>query len=146
MQKHRSRTVSTLASAALLLLLHGAASAEDLDKATRDTFKSIITQQIEAFGAEDSDKAESFASPGIKAKFPDPKEFLAMVQRSYPPLIHPRSTRFDDGAQSSLGPLQKVTIVDKDGVAWTAAYTFEQVDGQWRITGCALVKEQSTNV
>lgn len=123
-----------------------AAAADDLDKATQDTLQQIISQQLDAFAHEDAEKAESFAAPGIKSKFPDPKDFVAMVHQSYGALFQPRSTHFDKAGTSAMGPLQSVTIVDHDGAAWTAVYTFEQVDGQWRINGCALVKEDSTTI
>ncbi|WP_131116921.1 DUF4864 domain-containing protein [Lichenihabitans psoromatis] len=142
-----------LKSAAMVVALVGSISlaswqarAADLDAATQATLRSIITQQINAFGRDDADAAESFAAPGIRSKFPNAKDFNAMVHQSYAPLIHPRSTHFDEAGQTALGPLQKVTIVDADGGVWTAVYTFEQVDGMWRITGCALVKEQGTTI
>lgn len=122
------------------------ASADDLDKATQDTLQQIIAQQLDAFAHEDAEKAESFAAPGIRAKFPDPKDFVAMVHQSYAPLFQPRSTHFEKSGSTATGPLQSVTIVDHEGSAWTAVYTFEQVDGQWRISGCALVKEDSTTI
>lgn len=122
------------------------ASADELDKATQDSLQQIITQQLDAFAHDDAEKAESFAAPGIKAKFPDPKDFVAMVHQSYAPLFQPRSTRFEKAGSTAMGPLQSVSIVDREGGAWTAVYTFEQVDGQWRINGCALVKEASTTI
>ena len=122
------------------------ALAEGIDKATESTFQSIITQQMDAFGRDDAVTAQSFAAPGIKSKFPDPQAFNAMVHQTYAPLIHPRSTRFRSGGTTALGPVEKVTIVDSKGQAWTAIYSFEQVDGQWRINGCILVQEQSTSV
>ena len=122
------------------------AAADDLDKATQDSLQQIIAQQLDAFAHEDAEKAESFAAPGIKAKFPDPKDFVAMVHNAYAPLFQPRSTHFEKSGSTAMGPLQSVTIVDREGNAWTAVYTFEQVDGQWRINGCALVKEDSTTI
>ena len=146
MPTFRNRIALVLAAAGLSMGGAGAATADEVDKATQEALKGIITQQIEAFGHEDPDTAESFAAPGIKARFPDPKDFLAMVHKSYAPLIHPRSTHFDETGTTGGGPMQKVTIVDSEGGAWTAVYTFEQVDGQWRISGCILVKEQSTTI
>ncbi len=123
-----------------------ALAADELDKATRDSLQQVISQQLDAFAHEDAEKAASFAAPGIKSKFPDPKDFVAMVHKSYAPLFQPRSTHFEKSATTATGSLQAVTIVDREGGAWTAVYTFEQVDGQWRINGCALVKENSTTI
>ena len=124
----------------------GGAWAEGVDKSTQDAFQSIITRQIDAFGRDDAVTAHSFAAPGIKRMFPDAGAFNSMVHQSYAPLIHPKSTRFEPAAASEIGPVEKVTIVDDKGQVWTAVYTFEQVDGQWRINGCVLVQDKSTSV
>lgn len=140
------RTWSTaLATAACLAASAPAARADSVDKATQDALQSVITQQLDAFGRDDAATAQSFAAPGIKQKFPDADAFNAMVHQSYAPLIHPRSTHFEQAGTTALGPIEKVTIVDDKGQVWTAIYSFEQVDGQWRINGCALVREQSTD-
>lgn len=120
--------------------------ADGVDAATQEALQSIITQQIDAFGRDDAQVAQSFAAPVIKEKFPDANAFNAMVHQSYAPLIHPKSTRFEAAGTTPLGPIEKVTIVDDKGQVWTAVYTFEQVDGQWRINGCMLVQDQSTSV
>ncbi len=146
MTETRIWLAAVCAAVSLTLSLPQTALADEIDKATQDALQSIITQQIEAFGRDDAATAQSFAAPGIKQKFPDAKDFNDMVHRSYAPLIHPKSTHFDATGQTALGPIQKVTIVDSEGQAWTAVYSFEQIDGQWRINGCALVKEQSTTI
>ena len=133
---------SRLGLALIAAALVRPALADDLDKATQQS----IAQQLDACAHDDAEKAESFAAPGIKAKFPDPKDFVAMVRQSYGPLFQPRSTHFEKAGSTAMGPAQTVTIVDRDGGAWTAVYTFEQVDGQWRINGCALAKEDSTTI
>ena len=115
------------------------------DQADGPAFEKIISAQIDAIGRDDAAAAHSFASPGIQQKFPDPKQFLGMVKQSYGALVKPKSTHFDAAGSTGLGPMERVTIIDASGVAWTAVYTFEQVDGQWRITGCALVKAPDTS-
>lgn len=115
------------------------------DKPDGAAFQAVITSQLDAIGRDDATTAQSFAAPGIKQKFPDAAQFLDMVKRSYAPLVRPKSTHFDAAGDTGLGPMEKVTIVDSSGVVWTAVYTFEQVDGQWRITGCALLKAPDTS-
>ena len=107
-------------------------------------FETVIRSQLDAIGRGDAVTAQSFASPGIKQKFPDAAQFLNMVRQSYAPLVNPKSTHFEQAGDTGLGPMEKVTIVDSSGVVWTAIYTFEQVDGQWRITGCSLLKAPDT--
>ncbi len=106
--------------------------------------QSTITSQIDAFNQGDATRAESFASPGIKTLFPDASSFFGMVQQSYAPLIHPRSTHFEPTVTSERGTVQHVTVVDTKGVVWTAVYTLEKVDGRWAISGCVLLKSPET--
>lgn len=134
-----------LAPASFALILTMAvippAAAADADP----DIQATITSQIDAFGQGDATKAESFAAPGIKTMFPDADAFLGMVKESYAPLIHPRSTHFDATVTSSMGTVQHVTVVDTQGVVWTAVYSLEKVDGRWAISGCVLVKSPETS-
>ena len=134
-----------LPSLIVLLSLAGVWPALAEDRPDAPAFEKIISAQIDAIGRDDAAAAHSFASPGIQQKFPDPAQFLGMVKKSYGALIKPKSTHFDSTGDTGLGPMEKVTIIDSSGVAWTAVYTFEQVDGQWRITGCALIKAPDTS-
>jgi hypothetical protein len=121
-------------------LLQGARSEETFDLATRTAIQGVITRQLEAFAHDDPKGAEAFAAPAIQNRFPEPAQFLNMVKRNYGALLNPKSTQFGEVTTSPHGPLQKVTIVASDGSVWTAIYSFQQVDGAWRITGCGLEK------
>ena len=113
------------------------------DAAVTSAIQSVITRQLDAFQKDDGPAAEAFAAPAIKDRFPEPSTFLAMVKEHYGALIHPRSTSFGEIVPSPHGPLQKMTIVASDGLVWTAVYSFEKVDGEWRITACGLAKDDS---
>ena len=115
------------------------------DGAADPDIQATITSQIDAFNQGDAVKAESFAAPGIRTMFPDASTFFGMVRQSYAPLIHPRSTHFEPTVTSAEGKIQHVTIVDTDGVVWTAVYSLERVDGRWAIAGCVLVKSPETS-
>ena len=128
-----------------LAMQAGPARAADIDAATQQAMQSVITQQLDALGRDDATTAQSFAAPEIKSKFANPEGFNAMVHSAYAPLIKPRSTHFDAAGEIAAVPLQNLTIVDSKGQVWTAVYTFEQVEGQWRINGCALIRAESTN-
>ncbi len=115
------------------------------DTAADPEIQTVITTQIDAFGRDDAAQAESFASEGIRSKFPDASAFLGMVKQSYPALVRPRSTHFEPTQTSDSGTVQKVTVVDANGGVWTAVYTLEKVDGHWVISGCALLKTPETS-
>ncbi len=128
-------TEATIAGPAL-------AADESFDAATRGALQGIITKQLDAFGHDDAKAAEAFAAPAIQDRF-KADEFFAMVKENYAALIRPKSTSFGETTPSPHGPLQKVTIVAADGTVWTAVYSFEQVNGEWRISACGLLKDES---
>ncbi len=135
------RTAAIAATAALLLA--GAAAAEDYDAGTRTALQNVISKQLEALGRNDGAAAEAFAAPGIRSQFPDPAKFYGMVKDHYGALIKPKSTTFNGVEDSPHGPLQKMTVVAADGTVWSAIYAFEKVDGEWRISGCALEEDKN---
>ena len=133
-----------LLAPALLLVALAASPSRAAEAGADPDIQATITSQIDAFNQGDAVKAESFASPGIKSMFPDASAFYGMVKQSYAPLVHPRSTHFEPTVTAEGGTVQHVTVVDADGVVWTAVYTMEKVDGHWAISGCTLVKSKDT--
>ena len=137
---------STLLAGFFLAILSQASMADNVPSPNDESgIHDVITQQLEAFRKEDGTTAESFAAPGIKEKFPSADSFMSMVRNSYAPLIRPKSTRFEELSQTALGLVQKMTVVDSAGAVWTVAYTMVQVDGQWRISGCFILKAEAVN-
>ena len=136
-----SRTAALAFAAALMLA--SAAVAEDYDPGTKTALQDIVAKQLDAFARGDSAAAEVFAAPAIRDQFPDPAKFFAMVKDHYAALIKPKSRTFTGVESSPHGPLQKVTIVAADGTVWAAIYSFEKVEGEWRITGCALEEDKN---
>lgn len=128
---------------AVAMLLASAAVAEDYDAGTKTALQDIVSKQLDAFGRGDGAAAEVFAAPEIREQFPDPAKFFDMVKGSYAALIKPKSRTFTGVESSPHGPLQKMTLVAADGTVWAAIYSFEKVDGEWRITGCALEEDKS---
>ena len=116
-----------------------------VDAGSQSAIRSVITQQLDAFKTEDGVAAESFASPSIHDRFPDPASFMGMVKQSYGALVRPKSTQFGELSQTPLGLVQKLTVVDSNGTVWTAAYTMTEVDGQWRISGCYMLKSTAVD-
>ena len=147
------RTFVILAGAALLPALASTPSAAapsgetgTFDATTQGELQGIITKQLSALGRDDAKEAESFASPQLRERYPDPLGFLAMVKENYAPLLKPRSTHFDEISDSPHGPVQKMTLVADDGTVWTVVYAFERVGGEWRISGCGLMKQESQDI
>lgn len=120
--------------------------AEDLPgPADQAAIKGVIGDQLQAFKTGDAVTAESFASSGIRDRFQDPAAFMGMVRQAYGALVAPRSFRFGELTQTPLGLVQKLTVVDGAGAVWTAAYTMTLIDGQWRISGCYMLKSAAVD-
>lgn len=122
--------------AAALMLFPTGATAQD-----SSAIRGVIDGQLQAFLADDVERAWSYASPGIQGMFRTTDNFMAMVRQGYAPVYRPKSYAFGELRPSPVGPEQEVRIVDAAGENWVAVYTMEQQpDGSWRIAGCRLVK------
>ena len=131
-----------LAVIVLLTMPAAAASGQTVSDADRLSFQRIISEQIDAFRADDGARAYGYAAPAIQQIFPTAERFMAMVQRGYMPVYRPQSFRFGEAGTDPAGhPIQRVTIVGPDGLTYEAVYTMQrQPDGTWLINGCALVR------
>jgi len=124
--------------------VHGNGS---LSSATLEAIQDVIAGQIEAFGANDGERAFSFASPGIRGIFATPDNFMNMVRTGFAPLLRPRRFDFRDALADGAMIEQHVLIVGEDGRVVLAVYTMErQDDGTWRIAGCRLEKVPQSDV
>ena len=80
--------------ALLVLAPLGLARAEGLTDADKSDFSRIISEQIEAFQADDGARAYSYAAPMIQQVFPTAEHFMAMVCQGYMPVYRPQSFSF----------------------------------------------------
>ena len=103
--------------------------------------RDVIGSQLDAFLADDEQRAWSYASPGIQQMFRSVDIFMGMVRQGYPPVYRPKARAFEALRTSPDGPEQDVRLTDAAGEDWIAIYTMEQQpDGSWKIAGCRLVK------
>jgi Domain of unknown function (DUF4864) len=111
----------------------------------RDGIRAIITDQLQAFKADDGARAYSHASDGIKQIFPSPEMFMSMVKTGYPPVYRAKSWSFADPLSLENGFSQTVRLTDEQGQSWNALYTLERDStGEWKITSCRLFKSDGT--
>ncbi|HHP7245961.1 MAG TPA: DUF4864 domain-containing protein [Elainellaceae cyanobacterium] len=113
----------------------------------RAAIRAVIEQQLEAFQADNANKAFSFASPNIQSQFGSPDHFMDMVKSSYLPVYRPRSVMFE-GINNIEGNLaQQVILMGSDGNLVSAYYMMEkQSDGEWRINGCVLMPLEGQSI
>lgn len=134
------RVILSLVAAVMIMTLDGPASAQSADS-DHAAFRQIISSQIDAFRADDADKAYAFAAPSLQQQFSSPAEFMAMVRKSYVPIYAPTRFSFGDVSNELGKPTQRVTVVGPHGRAWLARYGFvKHRAGQWRIAGVHLIE------
>ena len=120
----------------LLSLAAPARAADDVAAA-----QGVIRSQVEAFSRDDAAAAYSHAAPAIQEIFPQADIFMSMVRNSYAPVYRHKSFDFGEARVADGTIVQRVHIVDAEGIAWEALYTLElQPDGSVKITGCVLLK------
>lgn len=128
-----------LAGLALAALASAPAKAQSAADAA--AIRDVIGAQLDAFLADDDQRAWSYASPGIQQMFRSVEIFMGMVRQGYPPVHRPKARVFEDLRDAPNGPEQDVRLTDAAGEQWIAIYTMEQQpDGSWKIAGCRLVK------
>ncbi|HUR43251.1 MAG TPA: DUF4864 domain-containing protein [Aestuariivirga sp.] len=126
----------------LLIVAPGVSHAGSINESEQAEFQRIITEQIDAFRADDGARAYAYAAPNIQQIFPTSDIFLQMVKQRYQPVYRPQSFRFGPAGDDPFGrPSQKVTIVGPDGKSYEALYSMQrQSDGSWLIEGCTLLE------
>jgi hypothetical protein len=102
--------------------------------------RAVVEAQLQALQKDDATAAFSLASPGIRAMFRDPDNFMAMVRQSYEPVYRPRSVIFEALIRFQDTWTQPVLLLSPQGIPIRALYLMErQKTGQWLINGCYLV-------
>ena len=133
-----------LAAATLIALTATAAPALAESPMLRTMTHETIASQIEAFRSQDSERAYSFAAPGVKRYFRSPGAFMAMVQQGYKPVYAPQSYTFGRFGEREGSVIQEVLITGPEGKEWAALYTLEQQDdGSVLITSVRLVRSEA---
>ena len=101
--------------------------------------REVIEAQLDAFRKDDAARAFSLASPGIRATFGTPENFMEMVRTSYAVVYRPRSVTFEAPVSIDGQVVQPVRLTDGEGRGWLALYPMQrQPDGSWRTDGCQL--------
>lgn len=119
-----------------------AAGATVLGEGDARAVRSVIEAQLEAFAADDAERAYSYASAAIRTQFPDAAAFMAMVRSGYPMVVRPETVTFFQAQSTDGVVLQTVQLRDRAGRLWRATYQVErQSSDGWRINGCAVAPD-----
>lgn len=131
-----------------LMSVSTAGYANSFGEADIAAVRSVINSQIEAFNSDDAEVAYEFSSPKIKALFPTPEAFMAMVRRGYEPVYRAENYSFEEVAIIDGQIIQPIRIIADSSVApIIAMYIMEQQpDETCKICGCILLKESGQSV
>ncbi|MEL6409380.1 MAG: DUF4864 domain-containing protein [Pseudomonadota bacterium] len=100
-----------------------------------DAARQVISDQLEAFQADDFETAFSFASPMIKRLFRTPDRFGAMVRNGYPMVWRPSKVEFVSSETVGAAVREIVLIRDGEGVFYELEYEMIPLEDGWKING-----------
>ena len=105
--------------------------------ATETAIREVVTRQLDAMKRGDAAVAFAVASPAIQTMFGDAANFMSMVEKGYPQIYRPRNHRFHE-LDEAEGKLVRCVLVESDSGIAVARYQMIEIDGAWRINGCAV--------
>ena len=121
----------------------GFAASDDYNTSIQPPLQEIhktISMQIKAFRENKPEAAYAFASDFIKAKFPSPAIFMAMVRGSYPMIWSPQKYKFGEQRNHASNVIQRVVFTDTEDNLYFFDYLMLKSDNAWRIHGVYLVQ------
>lgn len=144
-----TRQIKTLVACAFLFLssIVFGASAQGITKSDTTEAQNVILDQLSAFIENDAPRAYSHAAPSIKKIFPDPNNFMAMVERGYGAIY--RSTTHDFGRNRvEDGKIyQELILTGERGITWESIYALsKQDDGNWKIMGVQMRRSENSTL
>lgn len=103
--------------------------------------REVVQQQLQALAAEDAGTAFALADPGLRIRFGNADEFLAMLRAQYPMVVHPSSVLFLRAHSDGSMALQKVRLTDAEGSSWMVTYVLNRQDDRWLISACMVAPD-----
>lgn len=102
--------------------------------------QGVISDQFQAFQADDFGTAFTFASPNIKGIFGTAERFGEMVKRGYPMVHRPADVDFTTLSERGGRQYQNVVITDQSGVLHVLEYEMIETGSGWQINGVQIKK------
>lgn len=103
------------------------AEAQDAD------IQAVITNQMEAFKADDFDTAFTYAAPNIKRMFGTADRFGMMVRQGYPMVHRPADVEYLELEDRGGVLWQRVQVQDAQGAFHYLAYMMIETPDGWQI-------------
>ena len=108
--------------------------------AQEQPIQSTITAQIDAFRAQDFERAFTYASPTIHQIFRTPENFGGMVATGYPMVVNPAQVEMMDLRTVGGALWQRVRITDQKGQSYLLDYQMIEGPDGWLINAVQLQK------
>ena len=102
--------------------------------------RGTISQQFEAFKADDFATAFTFATPTLQQFFQNPQNFGQMVTKGYPMVWRPAAVDYLELREEGGAFFQKVQITDAKGRFHILEYRMMQTSKGWRIGGVQMLE------
>ena len=108
--------------------------------ADEGAIQGVIGDQIEAFLADDFERAFTHASPMIQGLFGSPERFGMMVRSGYPMVWRPAKVEYLGLTAIGGRYVQEVMITDQTGALHLLAYQMIQTEAGWLINAVQVLK------
>lgn len=105
-----------------------------------DEIESVISNQIDAFLADDFETAFTYASPMIKGIFGTPEKFGQMVRQGYPMVWRPSEVNFLSIDRRGKELWQNVMVRDAEGALYILEYQMVPGEDGWLINAVRVRK------
>ena len=109
--------------------------------AQEQDIQGTISEQIEAFKADDFEQAFTYATPSLRRLFVSPQNFERMVTQGYPMVWRPAEVQYLELAEHGGSMWQKVKIVDQKGFTHILLYRMQETSEGWRIAGVQILEQ-----
>ncbi len=98
-----------------------------------ESIRSTISSQMDAFQAEDFERAFSYAAPNIKGMFGTAERFGTMVRNGYPMVWQNTDIRYLELREISGNLWQMVQVEDLNGAFHYLDYMMVKTNAGWQI-------------
>ncbi len=105
--------------------------------------QGVISNQIDAFKADDFNTAFTFAHPSIQGIFQTPENFRRMVTQGFPMVWRPADVEYLGLTQEAGRTLQQVQITDAKGRVYVLEYSMALTENGWRINGVQILESSA---
>lgn len=123
------------------------AGADEVSAADAQAIQEVVRWQLEAFAADDAERAFGLATSAARNELGSADNFLQLIKDQYPPIYRNRLALFSKPEMIDGHMLVMVRLTDPDNSVWLAIYEVQrEADGKWKIDSCNLLETTTISV